>query len=146
MVFNFSWIVPDSVGGMGHPGPHGVLWLADEQGVTALVSLTERAPDSEGGVDVLHVPVVDMTAPSLDQLHQSVAFMRGVVEKGGRVVAHCGAGMGRTGTVLAAYLISTGISAAKAIANIRALRPGSIETSDQEATIARFAELMGSEP
>jgi len=143
MAFNFSWVVPEQVGGMGHPGSHGVQWLHEEQGVTGVISLTEAAPASATGVDLLHLPVVDMTSPSLDQLTQAVAFMRAVLDAGGRVVAHCGAGLGRTGTVLAAYLVATGISSSNAILQVRVQRPGSIETAAQEQAIHRFAEFVG---
>ena len=55
------------------------------------------------------------------------------------VAVHCGAGLGRTGTVLAAYLVSKGASAVDAIARVRRLRPGSVETETQEEAIIEFA-------
>jgi atypical dual specificity phosphatase len=54
--------------------------------------------------------------------------------------------MGRTGTILAAWLVSRGQGAGEAIALVRSLRPGSIETRAQEESVRRFAELMGVDP
>jgi len=145
VAYNFSWVVPDRVGGMALPSREDLDWLA-EMGVTALVSLTRERPPSPPDIELFHVPIPDMESPSLDTLHAVVSFMRSVVEEGGKVIVHCRAGLGRTGTTLAAYLVSDGMDAAKAIARVRALRPGSIETPEQEAVIREYAELMGMEP
>ena len=48
-------------------------------------------------------------------------------------------GRGRTGTMLACYLVKTRhITAIEAIAQIRKMRPGSLETQEQEETVGRY--------
>jgi atypical dual specificity phosphatase len=54
-------------------------------------------------------------------------------------VVHCAGGLGRTGTVLAAYLVHRGRSAEEAIAEIRRQRPGSVETPAQADAVRQFA-------
>jgi len=54
------------------------------------------------------------------------------------VVAHCLGGIGRTGTVLAAYLVHRGLPAGDAIAHVRRVRYPSIETPEQEAAVRAF--------
>ena len=66
-----------------------------------------------------------------------------IFSRGGKVVAHCTAGLGRTGTFLAAYLVGEGMTAIEAIERVRTLRPGSIETDVQEEAILGYAELVG---
>lgn len=137
---NFSWIVDGRVGGMARPWPDDLDWLR-ERGVTAILSLTERKPELPG-FEVHHVPVVDMTSPTIEQLYAAVGFMRDVVARGGVVVAHCTAGIGRTGTILAAYLVSEGLPPDEALRRVREMRPGSVETVEQEDVLAAFAETL----
>lgn len=55
------------------------------------------------------------------------------------VAVHCMLGHGRTGTMLACYLVKTQkMSGSDAIREIRRLRPGSIETREQEQAVMEF--------
>ncbi|NXG26690.1 DUS23 phosphatase, partial [Grallaria varia] len=52
-------------------------------------------------------------------------------------------GHGRTGTLLGCYLAKVGnLSGADAIREIRRLRPGSIETPEQEEAVLRFCQSL----
>jgi ADP-ribosyl-[dinitrogen reductase] hydrolase len=60
---------------------------------------------------------------------------------GGRVVVHCRGGLGRAGTVAALMLIECGESPERAIGRVRAVRPGAIETAEQERWVRHGAPV-----
>ncbi len=139
----FSWIDKPLLAALARPSaPEDFAWLR-EQGVEVLVSLTEDRPRrdwaDEAGLLVFHEPLEDMEAPSQEQLDRIVSAMRRAMDLNKGVAVHCGAGLGRTGVVLAAYLVARGATAQNAIARIRRLRPGSIETDEQAEAIERYA-------
>ena len=58
---------------------------------------------------------------------------------------HCTLGMGRSGTMLACYLVkTTHCDAQEAINAVREKRPGSIETEQQEQLVQEFSESLRS--
>ena len=144
---NFSWIEEPRLGALARPGALEELRWLREQGIEVLLSLTEDPPNSvwieRVGLLLFHVPMIDMEAPTQDQLDRCISAIERANEQGMGVAVHCGAGLGRTGAVLAAYFIAKGTSAQNAIGKVRRLRPGSIETDEQADAVVEFARRRG---
>lgn len=143
---SFSWVDPPHVAALGFPDAGDLVWLR-RNGIDLLVSLTEDPPPrrsiNDAGLMTVHIPVPDMTAPSVRQLELAVDTLTRAKATGLGAAVHCAYGKGRTGTVLAAYWVAHGLTAADAVRKVRELRPGSVETDEQLLAVAEFARRRG---
>jgi len=146
----FSWVILGELAAMPLPGRDRPLEqdaaYLNQEGIRVLVSLTDDPPDGavlvSQGISQEHIPVQDFTPPTLEQMIEFVAVVEHSVAADMPVGVHCTAGLGRSGTMAAAYLVAEGASAAEAIATVRQLRPGSIETTTQADAVRRFEEHL----
>ena len=144
---NFSWIEPSVLAGCGRPESVAELEAAKREGVGAIVSLTGTPLSPEVidrlGFAYLHSPL--SAIPSIQQLTQIIQFIESQKSQSHPVLMHCGEGIGRTGTVLAAYLVYHGMRADDAIRVVREKRSGSIQTVEQENIVREFEKVVSSE-
>ncbi len=134
---SITWLIEERLAASGMIHPDEIPRLR-ERGIGAVLSLSRRSPFPDGppeGIEHLHLPVTDMTAPRPEDLERAVRFLRRHIDAGRAALVHCGAGLGRTGTVLACFLVAEGRDPEEAIRMVRRARPGSIETLEQEETV-----------
>ena len=142
------WVAP-GVLGCAYPRTERALAALSASGVRLLVNLHGRPHDparlGRHGLREVHLPVEDFAAPSLPQLERGVEAIAGALAAGEAAAVHCGGGLGRTGTLLACYLLagSGGLGAAEAIGRVRSLRPGSVETPAQVRAVEAWARRPG---
>lgn len=139
----FTWVDKPLLAAMAKPDSLEEFQWLRAQGIQLIISLTEnparRDYVNDAGLLLLHVPIVDLHPPSQRQIEVCMTAIQKALKQNMAVGVHCGAGLGRTGTILACYFVGQGISAKNAIARVRRLRPGSIETDEQIDSIEEFA-------
>ena len=143
---NFSWLIDDKIAGSGMPTTNDEINWVLKQGVKSIITMTEHAlPQSWiQNVKYLHIPTEDLNAPDMDKIDEAVDFMFESINKNEPVMVHCAAGIGRTGTILACYLIKyQKYSAIDAIKKVRKERPGSIQSERQEFVIGLYQKHLG---
>lgn len=91
------------------------------------------------GVDWHHLPIPDFGAPPPDTaaLWPDVsAKAHGLLDRGGRVLAHCYGGCGRSGMALMRLMVEAGEDADEALERLRDARPCAVEREAQRAWAA----------
>jgi atypical dual specificity phosphatase len=136
----FHWIVPGRIGTAPLPGAvidirHDLDALRTV-GVTMLITLTRGDLPQDAlaahGLKNLHLPIYDREAPSINQLRMLAVRITRLIQSGEVLAVHCRAGLGRTGTVVAGWLIHEGLTADAALARIRSIDKDYVQTAEQE--------------
>ena len=142
---NFSWIIEGKLAGSAIPTSKDEIKWLHEQGVKSIVTIREEPLDEDWTTDMnyLHILSDDMGVPTFDDLKNSVDFIHQRIENNEPVMVHCLAGLGRTGTLLACYLIKyEKMTAEDAIQLVREKRHGSIQSFVQEELIFQYAKTL----
>ena len=143
---NFSWLIDVKIAGHRAPMSDDDLDYLKHKGVRSLVRMAEKHKvmvtptqiENYGFMD-LHEPVIDHTAPTQYQIDKIVTFIRESISNGIPVGVSCYAGIGRTGTILACYLVSKSYTSEQAIEEVKRRRGADLEAEEQKEAVRTYA-------
>jgi|GEM_PF-2331278 atypical dual specificity phosphatase len=156
LIKGLSWIqLNPRIGGMPFPENRADIHaLYNQQNVGLIVTLTEDPLPNwyfhgEMYSINIHLPIAKNKAPSAVQLEYFLRKAQEAHDQGKAVVVHCDRGLGRTGTMLACWMIANergmsfpGMTAEKVIQELRTRRPNSVSSSEQKKFIQYYLESM----
>ena len=157
----FNWLIDGRLAGSDVPLTFSQYrWLLN-QGIQTIVTVRQKplsskwinrnitttkdsSSDNQQNINYFHLKVKNKDVPSVEQLDNMVDYINNQINNENRPVAvHCSGGKGRTGTMLAAYLIKVQhLSAKEAIEQIRKVRPGSVESKKQELRLYEYKDYV----
>ncbi|BFZ00102.1 hypothetical protein BsWGS_03141 [Bradybaena similaris] len=145
---HFSWLEPNLLAACKFPDSLENLQFLVNHNVSCLVTLTaerqvDRSDIQEDRLKIVWIPIRDYTPPSIEQVKEFIHHVLETKATGKAVCVHCAHGLGRTGTMLACYFVQVhNMQPDDAIAHVRKLRPGSVETTEQELLVTEFYNDM----
>ncbi|KAG9693539.1 hypothetical protein KCU95_g7035, partial [Aureobasidium melanogenum] len=158
----FRWLTPFRLAVMSTPRSREDIEALVALGIRLVVTLTKEEPLPAKWFENLpcrnlFLPVRNYQAPTNEQVDTFIRSMDDLPVEEAALV-HCGGGKGRAGTFAACYLIARGfeITSSKSITGeehiriypadamkiLRHMRPGSIETTEQETFIKDYAQYL----
>jgi atypical dual specificity phosphatase len=126
--------------------------LLHSEGVAGVINTCHeyegpRAEYERLGIDQLHLPTIDFTPPTLDDVTKGVEYIRRHAESGRTVYVHCKAGRARSATVVACWLIaSRGISPDEAQRILLECRPFVLPRIAQRQVVRDFHANHNAKP
>ena len=125
-IYQPTWVTEQLAIGAA-PMSHAQLDALREAGIGAILNLCGEFCDlheieCSAGFEVYHIPLADEEAPQLVELEKALAWLDEAIYLGKKVLIHCRHGIGRTGTVLNAYLLRRGLGHRLAWFKLRPLR------------------------
>jgi atypical dual specificity phosphatase len=161
---NLWWVIPNVLAGMGMPyvDPQRRLNLGGsledysddlpslyQAGIRAVVCLLNIPSDDQifrkAGFNYQCLPIMDGFAPDVPQATGVIDFINRNRRENQPVAVSCEAGLGRTGTVIATYLIDQGMTAPEAISFVKSIEPAAIETPRQIKFLEEFANTKNTQ-
>lgn len=147
---NFLWLRKGQLAGTPQPGLLLDLDIdlqsLQRVGVSVLVSLTDEPipADNLSKFDITGVffPIKDMGTPEMDAAYRFCEDMHTYLQQGEVIAMHCKAGMGRTGTMLVAYLIWEGNPALDSLEYARKIEPRWVQSQEQVDFLEKFERYV----
>jgi atypical dual specificity phosphatase len=108
-----------------------------------MVSIESAWFTSGCGIVYRHIKVKDYSAPPVKELNELITYIDSEITKGRPVIVHCNGGSGRTGTVLAAYLMKKEVLTTElAVRKLKEIRGRTVIHRKQLDTLKEYESYL----
>jgi protein-tyrosine phosphatase len=125
-------------------GAHDVVTLIEHHEFTMLGVPSLGEAVQQHGMRWHHLPIPDVDVPGTDFAagwRAALPVLLTTLASGGRVLVHCRGGLGRAGMAATMLAIEMRLQPADALALVRSVRPGAVETPAQMCHVLRYRPL-----
>ncbi|MHA1989699.1 MAG: phosphatase domain-containing protein [Candidatus Hodarchaeales archaeon] len=141
--FEFYWIIENEIAGSSLPHDKAQIDYLIEKNIKIVVSLTYGIEVGnllrETNIRHIHLPIPDFGVPDKETIDEFITISRTAKEKRHPILVHCYAGCGRTGVMLALYLMTFyNYKYEKTLKKIRSVRECAIESKNQHVFLKKI--------
>jgi protein tyrosine phosphatase (PTP) superfamily phosphohydrolase (DUF442 family) len=140
----FGWVIPDKLAASARlMTPSQLAWIA-KNGIKSVFTIRESPLEPTWfptgcGIDYRHIKVENYGAPPVNVLNDAVDYIDIEIDNNKPVIVHCNGGSGRTGTILAAYLMKKeSLTAEESVKKVKEIRGRTIRHQKQLDTLKEY--------
>jgi protein-tyrosine phosphatase len=144
--YKLRWITEEIAVGTA-PSSKSALKTIQRGGIEVILNLCAECGnlhevERAAGFIVYWLPIPDAYIPELDEMDEALEWLNGHLESGKKALVHCRFGVGRSGTVIAAYLLKKGLSLEHVLEKMKRT-PATPTSRDQIKLLFEYAQKLG---
>jgi protein-tyrosine phosphatase len=144
--YKLRWITEKIAVGTA-PSSKAALKTIQRAGVEVILNLCAECGnlhevERAAGFIVYWLPISDGYVPELDEMDDALEWLNSHIESGKKALVHCRFGVGRSGTVIAAYLLKKGLSLNHVLEKMKRT-PAAPTNRDQIKLLFEYAQKLG---